>query len=341
MAARRAADFLEEIRLQWKQRSSVLPEMGELAERFARHLLGDEHVGVSVIHATGVVLGSSEILPPLADVAMQTMFRTIGEYHGAHQELAFQTGQLLQDLTGAEAAWVASNRAGASYLAQTALPASVELIDASFSGLVNPSRFGLASIATIQETLSGHLQGETDLISVDAAGMLGGPQCGILLGKKNLVDQLQEHQLASCLAPGPLTLAALASTLKLYQTPDQVIHQIPVLQLLSTPMENLRQRAERLALLMEQSEAVAEATPQESESIWCQTATLHHAAPTWVISLRPKSDEAAPIAAGRLQDRLRQSETPVLSRIADDRVVLDLRTLFPRWDQPLVTAVVG
>ena len=337
IAARRAAGFLEEMRLQLKRRSSVVPGMSELAERFARHLLGDEHIGVPVIHATGVVLGAQGIVPPLADSALQTMLRTAGEYHDAHTVLTNQADQLLHELTGAEAAWVAANPTGANHLAQMVFSGTCEVVDASPSGLVNPSRFGLASITTIDE----YLKQAVGPVLFGASGMLGGPECGIVLGSRRQIDQLKEHPLAPSLEACSLALAALAGTLKLYQAPDQIIHQVPILQLFSTPMENLRQRAERLAALMGQSEALTEANPMESESIWCQTASLHHAAPTWIISLSPTSDEAAPIAAGRLQDRLRRGQWPVLSRIADDRVVLDLRTIFPRWDQSLITAVEG
>jgi L-seryl-tRNA selenium transferase len=337
MVARRATGFLEELRQQLKRRSGVVPAMSELAERFARHLLGAEPIGVPVIHATGIALGTQGLVPPLADSALQTMLRTAGEYHDARHALANQVDQLLHELAGAEGTWVAANPAAAHHLAQMVFTDESEVVDASPAGLVNPSRFGLAGIATIDE----HLKQAKGPLLVGASGMLGGPDCGIILGRRQQIDQLKQHPLAPSLEAGSLALAALAGTLKLYQSPDKIIHQIPILQLLSTPMENLRQRAQRLAALMAQAEAIAEANPIESESLWCQTSTLHHAAPTWIISLCPSSDESPPIAAGRLQDDLRRSQWPVFSRIADERVVLDLRTVFPRWDQALVTAVEG
>ncbi len=337
VVARRATGFLEDMRLQVKRRASVVPGISELAERFARHLLRDESAQGPIIHATGVVIGAAGIVPPLAERALQTMLRTVAEYHDTHKTLANQVDPLLCELTGAEAVWVAANPTAAHWLLQTVFPETYAAVDISPSGLINPSQFGLASITTINE----HLQRKPELIMVGASGLIGGPECGIVLGKRRQIDQLKEHPLAPSLKASSLSLTALIGTLKLYQSPDQVIHQVPILQLLSTPLENLRQRAERLAALMNQSEALDAANPMESESIWCQTTHLHHAAPTWIISLNPASDEPPPIAAGRLQDRLRRGAWPILSRIADECVVLDLRTIFPRWDQSLVTAIEG
>ena len=137
----------------------------------------------------------------------------------------------------------------------------------------------------------------------------------------------------------PLTTAALWATLDLYQDEQGVTHQIPTLQLLSAPLENLQQRAERLAPQMEQSPAVAEAVPQLSESTWSQATSHQQTAPTWIITLRPAASGDREAAAMRLGQRLGKAPWPVLSRMSGDSVVLDLRSVFPRWDHHLVEQI--
>jgi seryl-tRNA(Sec) selenium transferase len=370
--AGRASHFLEELQSYLRQRAEQIPDIQQIAERFARHLLGKGDTGASVINATGVVLGAELIVGPLAEVAVQEIVRLAGEYHLAPRlRLAGSTGgladstqvgmgwaeqvdQLLQECTGAESAWVASSTASAHWLIQLALGDTCEVLLAGPAGIVDPATFGLAGIAPI----SARLAGENRIVLVEGAGMLGGPICGIVLGKRELVDKLRHHAVAPTLAANSLTLAALRATLNLYHEEQLPIQQIPILQLLSVSLENLRQRAERLAPLMQEGDAIGEALPLEDESLWCQsdpdrfsadappwlasissrTASVSsRTAPTWSISLRPAAD--GPEAASRLHHRLRSGQRPVLARLAGDRVNLDLRSVFPRWDQTLVAAV--
>ncbi len=330
--ARRATGFLDEMQTYLRQRAGNVPSLGELAERFAHHLLGDENTTPPIINATGVVLGASGLVPPLADLAVEQMLRLAGEFHETETMLAERVGRLLCDLTGAEAAWVASSTDVAMHLVQSVFDENREPVVARLAGLVDPVEFGLTSIPTI----SAHLEG-CDLGLIEGSGMLGGPPCGILLGSQDCFDKLMAHPLATALAANSLTTIALGTTLDLYRQDEPVIHQIPTLQLLSTPRDNLKQRAERLAPLLQQCPAIAEALPIEAESVWCQTANSQYTAHSWTIGLQPTNEETK--SPRRLLEKLRQGQRPVFARVLGDRVVLDLRSIFPRWDQPLVAAV--
>lgn len=338
--AHRTTSFVEEMQSYLRRRAGQVPSIHELAERFARHLSGEQRSGAPVVNATGVVLGAEGIEPAIADQAARQMLHMAGEYHTAQQGadmrgLAGEVCRLLCEQTGAEAAWIASSTDGAQQLLRTAFAGECEVVVADFAGLIDPEQFGLASITTIR----AHLAKGCELLLVEGSGMLGGPACGILLGRRSWIDQLAEHALAAALAANSLTITALWATLDLYQADEQVTHQIPTLQLLSTPLENLQQRAERLAPLIEQSSAIAEATARLSESTWCQTANHQQTASTWIISLRPTGDAHSDATAQRFCDRLREDQWPLFARVADGSVVLDMRSVFPRWDQQLVSAI--
>jgi seryl-tRNA(Sec) selenium transferase len=363
--AGRAACYLEEMQSYLRQRTEQVPSIHQIAERFARHLLGNGNTGAPVINATGVVLGAELVVPPLAEVAIQEIVHLADEYHlapapdqGAETQAAIgwaeQVEQLLRENTGAESAWVASCTASAQWLIQQALGDKCDVQFAGPAGLVDPATFGLTSITPI----SDRLPREGQVVLFEGAGMMGGPVCSIVLGQRSLLDQLRHHAAAPAMAANSLTLAALRATLNLYGGEQPPIHQIPVLQLLSAPLDNLRQRAERLAPLMQESNAIAEALPLLAESLWCQvnpavetsisdstsvgaspqTASVtSQTAPTWSISLRPVGDGLE--ASRQLLQRLRSGQRPVLARLSGDRVMLDMRSVFPRWDQALVAAI--
>jgi seryl-tRNA(Sec) selenium transferase len=366
--AGRAACYLEEMQSYLRQRTEQVPSIHQIAERFARHLLGNGNTGAPVINATGVVLGAELIVPPLAEVAIQEIVHLADEYHlapasGQDSETQIAIGwteqveqveQLLRESTGAESAWVASCTASAQWLIQQALGDKCDVQLAGPAGIVDPATFGLTSITPI----SDRLPREGQVVLFEGAGMMGGPVCGIVLGQRSLLDQLRHHAATPAMAANSLTLAALRATLNLYGGEQPPIHQIPVLQLLSAPLDNLRQRAERLAPLMQESNAIAEALPLLAESLWCQvdpavgtsisdsksagvsplTARVTSlTAPTWAISLRPVGDGLE--ASRQLLQRLRSGQRPVLARLSGDRVMLDMRSVFPRWDQALVAAI--
>jgi seryl-tRNA(Sec) selenium transferase len=363
---------LEEMQSYLRQRTEQVPSIHQIAERFARHLLGNGNTGAPVINATGVVLGTDFVVPPLAELAIQEIVHLADEYHlapatGQDSETQITIGwteqveQLLRESTGAESAWVASCTASAQWLIQQVLGDKCEVQLAGPAGIVDPATFGLTSITPISERLPR----EGQVVLFEGAGMMGGPACGIVLGQRSLLDQLRHHTAAPAMAANSLTLAALRATLNLYGGEQPPIHQIPVLQLLSAPLDNLRQRAERLAPLMQESNAIAEALPLLAESLWCQvdpavgtsisdsrsagvtsltarvtslTARVTSlTAPTWAISLRPVGDGLE--ASRQLLQRLRSGQRPVLARLSGDRVMLDMRSVFPRWDQALVAAI--
>lgn len=194
--------------------------------------------------------------------------------------------------------------------------------------LIDLARFGLHGQPTAAESLG---QG-ADLVLFSGDKLLGGPQCGIILGNKTLVDRLAEHPLARGMQVDKLRLAALTATLELLRSEELALREVPLLQLLATPQRNLRQRAERLA------EQIAGATLASvevcpSEAYLSEASLAHERVPSWCVALEPQGMTVDQLAA-----RLRRGTPAVVGRIDDGRLRLDLRTVFPRQDSEIVAA---
>ncbi len=325
--AQRAAGFLEELRTNLRQ-PDVAPSIHHLAERLARRLLGSSQADYPVINATGVVWGDRWPAAPLAEAALDEVLQLAGEYHEVDDSLRAPVVESLCALTGAESAWMAHSFAGAMRLAQEHAGGTVDA--ARHAGLLNPAQWGLAPVATIAE----RLQGGADIVLFDGGGLLGGPRCGIVVGRRSAVESLASQSWSNTLAADEMTLAALMATLDIYRSGERVMHQIPVLQLLSAPLENLQQRAERLAQLMAAVDAVAAAKPQAVVSVWLETVETKLVGPSWAIHLTPRE-----LTADEVIQRWREGMPRVAARAAGKQVHLDLRSVFPRWDQQLVSAV--
>ena len=328
--AQRATGFLEELQASWKEQGGV-PSVGELAERLAHRLLGRSHHCSPQVNATGV-LCSRRWQAPLAESAVHELLRFASDYQQPCAVLMEQVAGSLKKLTGAEAAWVASSFEAA--VSMTGQCEGATLVTSPLIGLVDPTEFGRGHV----DTIAGRLDDGADLVVIDGSGLLGGPRCGIVVGSKHFVDQIEQSELAAALAGGAMVLAALEATLEIYRaaerSSEKVVHQIPVLQLLSTPLENLQQRCERIAPLLAECEAVASAEVVARESIWLDAGSSQMSASSWAIALRPAHGSVQ-----HLSQRFEQATPQVVGRVEEEVFLLDFRAIFPRWDQQLVAAL--
>ena len=326
--AQRATGFLDELQNNLRQRweQGHVPSLGQLAERFARRLLGPAQTSVPAVNATGTLLGKPWHYLPLAEAAVNEVVRLATEYHNSNSALADRVHSSLRDLTGADAALVVNNYRAATEIVRNR---NVRIELARFAGLLNPSEQGLSPY----DTLPNRVQNGGELIVADGAGLLGGPPCGIILGKRDLVESVSHDSIASVTTPDDLTLAALAATLGIYEKGEQVIHQIPIWQLLTTPLENLEQRANRLATLIAATDNVETSAPMSCDSVWCDDEQNKLSGPTWVISVKPRKDSLE-----ALREALESATPQVTARVQEEEIWLDLRGVFPRWDQHLVSA---
>ncbi|QDT00144.1 PLP-dependent aminotransferase family protein [Adhaeretor mobilis] len=224
--------------------------------------------------------------------------------------------------------------------ATAGLPAIAELADryadlpllevSPVAGITDPESVGLSTIPHA----ATRIKTGADLVLIRGDGLIGGPTCGIFLGKQSLIDKLRAHSLATAVAANELVGLALSATLQLYESPDQIVFTVPAWSLLSTPLANLQQRAERLAQLIHDSPRIMEATACEIESAWVvEGKSQQLAAASWGVSVNLEQG----VASSEVE-RLQRQTPQVAVKVTEADLFLDLRSVFPRWDQALVSA---
>ena len=165
--------------------------------------------------------------------------------------------------------------------------------------------------------------------------MMGGPQAGILLGQKKTLDLLKKNPLNRALRIDKLTLAGLESTLRAYLDSDQALKILPVLSMLTCPLDELAGRAKKLQQKMIRGlSSSCQITLREERSQVGGGALPLQTLPTRVLALRPLR-----ISAAVLEERLRRTNPPVIARVKEEEVLLDLRTVAKEEEEPLQEAV--
>ena len=165
--------------------------------------------------------------------------------------------------------------------------------------------------------------------------LVGGPQCGIILGEAGLLDGMRRNPFYRAFRVGKLTLSALEATLRLFLDADSLPERHRVMSLLALPVERIGERAEALAGgSRARCGAWLSAETQAGESQVGGGSLAGHALPTVVVRV-----QSGRIAAGELARRLRLEEPPVFARVQEDSVRLDPRTMLPDEDEVVVEAL--
>lgn len=205
------------------------------------------------------------------------------------------------------------------------------MIDDIGSGaLLDFSRFGCAAEPDARRSLAAG----ADVVLFSGDKLLGGPQCGIVLGRRELIERLDQHPLARALRVDKLTLAALAATLRLYRDPEQALERIPLLQLLGVSAENLKNRAQRLAAQVAALPVVGAAEAVADQAELGGGAAPTYPLPTWCVAIAPAEG-----SADRLARLLRTGTPAVVGRIQRGKLYLDLRSVFAAQDAQLISAL--
>ncbi len=185
---------------------------------------------------------------------------------------------------------------------------------------VDLSRYGLQKEPTVQEAI----QAGADVITISGDKLLGGPQAGIILGKKDLLDSIKTNPLTRALRIDKLTLAALESTLLLYIDERRAMEEIPTLKMLGLSRGKLRNRGRRLLKRLQgKVEPILQMTLKEDVSQVGGGALPLQELPTIVLSA--KSLEGS---VDRLEEHLRKSDPPIIARIRKEELLFDMRTVF-------------
>jgi L-seryl-tRNA(Ser) seleniumtransferase len=219
-----------------------------------------------------------------------------------------------------------------SALATLAHEAGLPLYEDAGSGVLNDlSAFGLRDEPIISESIAAG----ADVVSFSGDKLLGGTQAGLIVGRQSIIDRLRQHSLYRALRVDKLCLAALEATLEAHRR--GAIEEIPVLRMLSFDPKGLEKRARKfyVKVFKNTTETVTVTMiPGESAIGGGSGPTVHP--PTTLIALKHEQ-----LTADEVERKLRLSSPPVIARIADDLVLLDLRTVNPNEEAELFEAVVA
>jgi L-seryl-tRNA(Ser) seleniumtransferase len=199
--------------------------------------------------------------------------------------------------------------------------------DLGSGALLETSQYGLAHEPMVQESVAAGAA----VVCFSGDKLLGGPQAGIIVGKAAYVDPLKSHPLARALRPDKLCLVGLQETL-LHYLREEAIEKIPVWRMIAAPLAAIERRAERWQGRLQQAGISTEAV--DGRSTVGGGSLPGETLPTRLLALPAVHPDQLAVA-------LRRADPPVISRIEDDRLVLDPRTVLPEEEQALLQNVVA
>ena len=200
--------------------------------------------------------------------------------------------------------------------------ANVPVVDDLGSGaLYDTAKYGFSHEPTVQESM----QAGADVILFSGDKLLGGPQAGIIIGKKELLDKIKKHPLARAVRADKSCLAGLTATLTHYLK-DEAEREIPIVRMMSLTLEQVKGRAEAWREELGQGNVV------EGESTVGGGSLPDESIPTFLLELQVKSAE-------KFLRALRKNNPPIIARTENDKVLLDPRTVFPEQEGALLVGL--
>jgi L-seryl-tRNA(Ser) seleniumtransferase len=185
--------------------------------------------------------------------------------------------------------------------------------------LIDLTQYGLEKEPTVQETIKTGV----DAVTFSGDKLLGGPQAGIVLGKKKFLDLFKINPLTRALRIDKLTLAALESTLLLYFDEKRAMEEIPTLRMLSLDTRSLKRRGKRLLRRLSGiTKLGVQLTLKEDVSQVGGGALPLQELPTIVVAIKPLD-----FSVNSLEENLRKGDPPIISRISKEELILDMRTV--------------
>lgn len=193
--------------------------------------------------------------------------------------------------------------------------------------LYDLARIGLPHEPTVQEAISSGV----DLVTFSGDKLLGGPQIGIIAGKKVLIDQIKKNPLARIVRCDKSSIAALTAVLTIYRNSETAVCQIPALKMLGLKVEELHRRAQEL-----ERQLLASSVRCQTEIVEVDDEVGGGSLPDVLLKGKAVALTIDGLSANQLQELLRKGSIPIICRIYKDKVLLNVRTL-SEVEFPLIT----
>jgi len=216
-------------------------------------------------------------------------------------------------------------------LAELGRRCSLPVLEDLGSGtLIDFSRYGLVAEPTVQDSVKAGI----DLITFSGDKLLGGPQAGLIVGRREWIEKIKRNPLTRALRIDKLTLAALECTLRLYRDEKAAVATIPTLRLLTTPLPVIERRADRLV------GRLASGAPADVEIRTLSRASKAGGGSLPLLELPSVcvGIHIPGLSANTIENHMRASSPPVIGRIEDDTFLMDLRTVQDDEIEPIGTA---
>jgi L-seryl-tRNA(Ser) seleniumtransferase len=184
---------------------------------------------------------------------------------------------------------------------------------------VDFTKYGLLKEPTVQESIATG----ADVVSFSGDKLLGGPQAGIIVGKKELLDKIKNNPITRALRIDKLTLAALERTLRLYRNIDSAMDQIPTLRMLTLPFDHIETKTNELGKLLESINDTRMSISRLDISSKAGGGSL----PLLNLPSRGVGVKIKGISANAIEKYMRQNDPPIMGRIEENIFIMDLRTI--------------
>ena len=204
------------------------------------------------------------------------------------------------------------------------------MFDLGSGCLVDLKPYGIHSEPTVQEIIKAGV----DLVSFSGDKLLGGPQGGIIVGKKKYIERIQKNPLARALRVDKLTIAAFEATLMAYMDPGDAMHTIPVLKMLFQSPDEIKQRARKIASALKKASKTTNISVVQDMSKAGGGSLPDKEFQTFAVQIRPEV-----ISVNELEKRLRHASPPVIARIRGNALLIDARTVMVQDIKDLVTVI--
>lgn len=241
-------------------------------------------------------------------------------YQDYEEAIGENTGMILKVHTSNYQVIGFTSQVSGSELAGLGQKYNLPVVEDLGSGVfVDLKEYGLEGEPTVPESIREGL----DLVTFSGDKLLGGPQAGIIVGKKDFTEKIKKNQLARALRIDKMTLAALEATLQLYLNEEDAVKDIPTLRMLTLPLTVLEARAfNMVSYLREHLRGKAQIKVADGFSQVGGGALPREEIPTKLVSLQPYKMSTLEVI-----ERLREEEIPVIARIQKNQVLIDLRTV--------------